>query len=558
MRTWNPVRALTQLARNAPWIVMAVALHAIMIVTLGIWYVAKERPTRPEESITLRAVAPREVELPPEDIAPVEIVRTKIPDNVEEKLVDTTEPVYVPFQDETTPTEEVGDPNSTALVDTGDSGGNTPAGVGPGRVKGQGVGPFQSRDPGRRRHGTVGGPEGGGRREEALVLHGMQWLARHQLADGSWSAARLHERCQANGGCAPEKAEFHDLYDEGTTALAVLTFLGAGYSHESKQYLVDPVDGKRYRIGEIVKSGLQWLVKRQHENGQFSKDKAFLYNEALATMALAEAYGLSRNKYWKEPAQRGVDFLERAQRPNPSGSGLWGWRYLPRSEVEDQRRSASDGAGSKDLFDSDTSVTTWCVMALKSAELAELTVDRASMEGGYAFVNWVTADNGLVGYIDPKGAGATVTGKNDHFQYHPAVMSALGMCTRAFVRHDASDPVLELSARQVVQDLPTVRSDKLSVDYYYWYYGSLALNQFDGPDSPRKSGKYWGPWNKAMVDALEGLADTTPKSCRNGGWITPDRWAYAGGPVYSTAVAVLTLEVYYRYANAFVGSVRAR
>ena len=31
----------------------------------------------------------------------------------------------------------------------------------------------------------------------------------------------------------------------------------------------------------------------------------------------------------------------------------------------------------------------------------------------------------------------------------------------------------------------------------------------------------------------------------------PDRWAYAGGPIYSTAINVLTLEVYYRYASVF-------
>jgi hypothetical protein len=101
-----------------------------------------------------------------------------------------------------------------------------------------------------------------------------------------------------------------------------------------------------------------------------------------------------------------------------------------------------------------------------------------------------------------------------------------------------------------------VSKDKLSIDYYYWYYGSLALNQLDGPDSPKKSGKYWGPWNKAMVDAVLSLQDHTERACSNGGWIQGDRWAYTGGPLYATAINVLTLEVYYRYENAFGGAKR--
>jgi len=111
-----------------------------------------------------------------------------------------------------------------------------------------------------------------------------------------------------------------------------------------------------------------------------------------------------------------------------------------------------------------------------------------------------------------------------------------------------------------VKDLPHVGEDRLSVDYYYWYYGSLALNQFDGPGSPRPDhGKYWDAWNNAMITAVLQLQDDTREGgqCSRGGWLTPDRWCYAGGPVYATALNVLTLEVYYRYENAFGVTVKA-
>jgi len=52
--------------------------------------------------------------------------------------------------------------------------------------------------------------------------------------------------------------------------------------------------------------------------------------------------------------------------------------------------------------------------------------------------------------------------------------------------------------------------------------------------------------------------DQTERACSNGGWLVPDRWCYAGGPIYATALNVLTLEVYYRYANAFGASMAAK
>ena len=59
-----------------------------------------------------------------------------------------------------------------------------------------------------------------------------------------------------------------------------------------------------------------------------------------------------------------------------------------------------------------------------------------------------------------------------------------------------------------------------------------------------------------MVDAVLGLQDHKERACTNGGWMVPDRWSYDGGPIYTTALNVLSLEVYYRYENAFGGSKR--
>jgi hypothetical protein len=156
-----------------------------------------------------------------------------------------------------------------------------------------------------------------------------------------------------------------------------------------------------------------------------------------------------------------------------------------------------------------------------------------------------------VAYMDPTQIGRKIAGDGDEYMFHPATLDALGMCCRTFAEKNVDDPVLEASAGRLMKDVPAVSKDKLSIDYYYWYYGTLALNQFDGPDSPKRSSKqYWNQWNRALTDALLPLQDES-KTCRRGGWVQPDRWSMAGGPIYRTAINVLTLEVYYRYENAF-------
>lgn len=562
MKTWNPLLFVRHATRNSPWVVMSVLAHVIVIVVVSVVYLKHQTPAK-SDVIGLVSVSPaRAIEEPIEPLEPPVLVRTAIPPDGQVELTEF-DSTYIPTDVVPEPlelTKPIGDPTSTDYSSDAGNLASGPIGVGPG---GSPRGPTSAFP---KRPGVSGKPPGGRPplgepvKTEKAVLDGMRWLLRHQNPDGSWGADALRERCAGEHRCSDPSTEYLAQYNEGLTALALLCFLGDGMSHLSTNVvIVDPIRGEKHVAGEAIKKGLKWLVDRQNQDGSFSRDRPFMYNEALCTLALAEAYGLTRNRYWKEPAQKGVDFLQKAQRPNPSGEGLWGWRYQSRMEVEDYRKSASQNAAfEKELFDSDTSVTGWVVMALKSAQLSGLSVSPASLDGAMAFTHWVTADNGLVGYIDPKGAGAIVTGHNDHFTYHPAAMSALGMCIRIFTQHDPSDPFYDLAARRIVADLPVVSRDRLSVDFYYWYYASLALNQLDGPDSPRRSGKYWGTWKKAMEDALLSLQDHTDRACTNGGWIVGDRWSYTGGPVYSTALNVLTLEVYYRYENAFRGFERAR
>jgi hypothetical protein len=124
-----------------------------------------------------------------------------------------------------------------------------------------------------------------------------------------------------------------------------------------------------------------------------------------------------------------------------------------------------------------------------------------------------------------------------------------------------------------VNDLPTWEPQGKR-DFYYWYYASLALNQYSGPDSPNTNKSYWTKWNERLVPALVAHQENVPanqtsprdyadlvkdageRSCKTGSWEPADRYGYAGR-IYATAINVLTLEVYYRFDNAFGSGRRA-
>jgi hypothetical protein len=404
----------------------------------------------------------------------------------------------------------------------------TQLGKGPGVNDRIGVGGGQGR-PGRY-GGPFGGrdntrPPGGGTKArgpaEDAVLAALKWLARHQNPDGSWGAANHVNHCVGAKCAGVGDAEF----DAGLTGLAILAYLGAGYTHLSKDEHDDAMNpGRKLRFGDVVKSGLKWLMSKQDPEGCIGgRGTKYMYNHTIAALALSEAYGMSATQLFKGPAQQAIDFVIAAQNPDRA------WRYT------------------KQCGDNDTSVTGWAVMALKSAELSELSVPSSGYEKARKWLDEATEPHGYyrVGY-NARGSGKVfVPGKNESYVHHES-MTAVGVLCRIFMTKNKKDPALG-GVALLVADLPESKQDV--TDYYYWYYGSLALFQYDGPNGP-----YWKKWESAMKNALVPHQKTGKDGCANGSWTSEDeRWGFEGGRVYATAINALTLEVYYRYPNVFRG-----
>src|SRR5262249_55054151 len=139
------------------------------------------------------------------------------------------------------------------------------------------------------------------------------------------------------------------------TGIALLPFLAAGYTHKGAPKDVQEKDAKEGkekkapRYPQQVDAGLKFLMGKQTAAGDFGTTA--MYEHAIATMAVCEAYGMTNDPRLRVIAQKATDFIVRAQHPGG------GWRYAP---------------GIK----GDTSVTGWQIQALKSAHLAGLRVPK--------------------------------------------------------------------------------------------------------------------------------------------------------------------------------------
>lgn len=419
-------------------------------------------------------------------------------------------------------------------------------------VNNQTGGPFGSR-PG---HGGGDGPGGdGGGPLNVETMEALKWLAKHQQPDGSWHPYEYVNQCTGQVCQRPEQITSGMVEENhvGTTGLSLLAFLGAGYTHldEGSEEVQFEIDGQVYDFGRVVGDGLRWLRDQQNEDGAFTVDGSnYMYDNAIASMAVAEAWGMTQHLPLEEVAQNAMNYMLSAQNDYAA------WRYTHKHSGENPN---------------DTSVTGWAVMALKSGKLAGLTVPDESMSHAYDFVDSVTEqDYYQTGYTSVSDAGEQIAHPgpdgsliNDKYQNNPA-MTAIGMMVRMFVNPDFDEEgeALRLGAGHLMDNLPhweeghSINSDGNPVDYYYWYYGTLALFMLGGPNSPHSGrfGQDWEAWNDSMKSAL--VDPQIKEGCEEGSWEPIGRWSMFGGRVYATAINALTLEVYYRYENAFgVGGV---
>jgi hypothetical protein len=325
---------------------------------------------------------------------------------------------------------------------------------------------------------------GGNEASETAVSLALQWLARHQNPDGSWSFDHTQGACQ---GRCKNPGSLNTAFSGGT-AMALLPFLGAGQTHTSGDYQ------------EVVAAGLAALVRQMKPakiGGSFV-DSGNLYSHGLAAIALCEAFGMTDDPQLQQAAQLALDFISYAQ--DPLGGG---WRY----QIQQP---------------GDTSVVGWQIMALKSGHISYLQVPPSTVQKASLFLDSVQTDG---------GAGYSYT--NAPLDYKPST-SSIGLLCRMYLGWDRDNPVLAEGVRRLAEIGPS------PVDSYYNYYATQVLFQFTDA-----KGEMWDAWNTKMRDQL--VVTQAKEGHERGSWWFDGGHSGHGGRVYCTAMSCMTLEVYYRH-----------
>jgi hypothetical protein len=328
---------------------------------------------------------------------------------------------------------------------------------------------------------------GGSAASESAVGFALEWLAARQRANGTWDFVDV-------GPCKNPGTVNNPI---GGTAYALLPFLAAGQTHKEGQYRKQVQAGLEFLTSIGVRAPAGYDLRGVINKADDDEDPNYAYYvHGAATLALCEAYGMTKDRKLRPFAEEAAKFLVNSQ--DPRGGG---WRYNPQQP------------GS-------TSATAIQVMALKAAEKAGIKIPDSTWKGVSFYLDSVSVDGeGRYGYeVEKKTYGVSVT--------------SMAMLSRMYLGWGRDDGDMRAGIALIDKRGPY---DNL----YYNYFATQVMKNWGG--------KEWDRWNGRLRDDL--IAWQEKGGDAKGSWTPRDRDDYSksGGRLLNTCLATLTLEVYYRY-----------
>lgn len=243
--------------------------------------------------------------------------------------------------------------------------------------------------------------------------------------------------------------------------------------------------------GAPVSRVVGFVVQQAQDSGFLSLPQAAshgpMYEHGFATLFLAEAYGMTTDPALRERLVRAVKLIISTQ--NDEG----GWRYEPKRQ------------------DADISVTVCQVMALRAARNAGIFVPNPTIDRCIDYVKRSqNADGGFMYMLSQGGESLFPRSAGGVVALH---------CAGVY-----QGPEVERGLAYLMKHLP--QSDKYQRDSHYFYGHYYAVQALW-----RAGGERWERWYPAIHDAL--LARQR----------TDGAWFDAISPEYGTAMACLILQM---------------
>jgi hypothetical protein len=268
--------------------------------------------------------------------------------------------------------------------------------------------------------------------------------------------------------------------------------------------------------GRAVDRALRFMTEsiKPTETGYLGQsDRSRMYGHGIMTLMFAEMIGQNQDKeldpLLRNRLQNAVDLIMRSQEVIKSDSNKGGWRYEPGSS------------------DSDISVTVWQVMALRAAHNAGLKVPKESIDKAVAYIKR--------SYRSERDAQGLPLDMESGFTYEPnggrrtfsttaAGMLSLQVCA------EYNAPEVIGGANFLLKNPPEAKEPWF---YYGTYYYSQSMHQRGGEQA------------SMAREITEGLL--IPLQQPDGSWQPKNGNERSAGPVYSTALALLSLSIHHHY-----------
>ncbi len=339
-----------------------------------------------------------------------------------------------------------------------------------------------------------------GQRE--AVERGLVWLAAHQNADGSWPGKIGYKL----------NSDYRQTGEGGhvaVTSLACMAFLAGGHLPGRGEY------------GDVVERGLSFVLQTAQEDGYITHGGTRMYSHAFATLFLAEIYGMTHRQDVRRKLQKAVDFIVDTQ--NEEG----GWRYVPFAP------------------ESDMSIVVCQVLALRAARNIGIRVPKSTVDLAAQYV----VDSAITEnsrrrlranmFADEIGSFHYQRGRGSRSSFPLTAAGVTALHGVGIYSDDSIRRGLDYLARHLDQFNRQYGAPR-DGHYFFWYghyYGVQAM--YTAGTSSHVN--YWEPYFGRVREEL--IAMQGPDGS------FPNR--VGPGRAFGTAMAVLILEIPYRYLPIF-------